>query len=165
MILIKPRNTFVLSVGGSVFAPNGKDQKIDIPYLNHFEKFIRAQIAKNRRFFIVCGGGWKPGWSTDYCSALIANDYHLNLVINLSNIDQVYDKDPNKFPDAKPIAKMNWQELTGLVGKDWQPGLNAPFDPIASKLAKEIKLKVIICNGHDLDNVGKILDNQEYTGT
>ena len=51
MILATPKNSFVLSVGGSVFAPNGEDNRIDIRYLHDFEAFIRKQIAKDRRFF------------------------------------------------------------------------------------------------------------------
>ena len=50
-------NTFVLSVGGSVFAPNSSG-KIDIDYLKAFEAFIRKQVALKRRFFIVTGGGY-----------------------------------------------------------------------------------------------------------
>ena len=51
--------TFTLSLGGSVFAPNGDKSSIDIEYLKSFEQFIRKQIAeKNRRFFIITGGGY-----------------------------------------------------------------------------------------------------------
>jgi len=96
---------------------------------------------------------------------LLANDYHINTVINLSNIDQVYDKDPNKHKDARPIDKMGWDELTGLVGKAWRPGMNSPFDPIAAQLGKKIGLKVVIANGHDFANLAKILDGKDFTGT
>ena len=229
--------TFTLSLGGSVFAPNGDKSSIDIEYLKSFEQFIRKQIAeKNRRFFIitgggytarqyrdaaveaagsdltnedldwlgthatrlnahllrtifrdgaypwilkhydmvdkkaedysvVVGGGWKPGWSSDYCAVNAAVDYKAKLLLNLSNIDMVYDKDPNKFDDSKGIAKMAWRDLIGIVGTEWKPGLNSPFDPIASKIAMEKKLKVVICNGHNLDNVAKILDGEEFVGT
>ena len=114
---------------------------------------------------MVVGGGWKPGWSTDYVAVVLGKQLGAKRIINLSNVDYAYDKDPNKYSDAKPIKKMTWDELTGLVGTDWKPGMNSPFDPVACKLAKDIKLKVIICNGHDLDNVGKILDGKEFTGT
>lgn len=236
MILDTPKDMFVLSVGGSVFAPNGERSQIDIPYLHNFEAFIRKQIAKKRRFFLVIGGGytarqyrdaakkaagrdltdedldwlgvhatrlnahlfrtifrdvaypwilkhfdmvdknaasypvvicggWKPGWSTDYDAALIANDYHINTVINLSNIDMVYDKDPRQYEDARPIKTMSWNELTDIVGNEWKPGMNSPFDPIAAKLGQKAGLKVIIANGHNFDNLEKILDGKEFTGT
>ena len=53
------QKTFVIDLGGSVFAPNGNGNKgINFIYLRQFEKFIRKQIAKKRRFFIVTGGGY-----------------------------------------------------------------------------------------------------------
>jgi len=230
------KNTYVLSLGGSVFAPNGEKSRIDIEYLHQFDKFIRKQVALKRRFFIVTGGGytarqyrdaaaqaagnhiadedldwvgihatrlnshlfrtlfrdiaypwvlkhyemvdkkalsypvvmcagWKPGWSTDYCAVTVAEDYKIKTVINLSNIDSVYNKDPLKNKDARPIEKLQWSELLNLVGSKWSPGLNSPFDPIASRLAKKIKLKVIVCNGHNFKNLEKILEGKKFTGT
>jgi len=129
--------------------------------LKHFDMVDKNAV----NYPIVICGGWKPGWSTDYDAALLANDYHINTVINLSNIDQVYDKDPNKHKDARPIDKMGWDELTGLVGKAWRPGMNSPFDPIAAQLGKKIGLKVVIANGHDFANLAKILDGKDFTGT
>src|SRR5690606_11871023 len=87
---------------------------------------------------VVIGAGWKPGWSTDYDAVILARDYGANLIMNLSNIYYVFDKDPNQFPDAKPIKRLTWEELEQLVGTEWSPGINAPFDPIAAQLAKKL---------------------------
>src|SRR3989344_7131252 len=32
-------------------------------------------------------GGWKPGWSTDYCAVTMAKNMGIKTIINLSNID------------------------------------------------------------------------------
>ncbi len=114
---------------------------------------------------IVIGVGWRPGWSTDYDAVLLAQDYNVDQVINLSNIDMVYDKDPNKFKEAKPIKRIKWKEMRKIVGSKWKPCLSAPFDPIASKLAQEIGLKVIICNGHNLENLDNIIEGRKFVGT
>lgn len=114
---------------------------------------------------IVIGAGWKPGWSTDYDAVVLARDYGGKLIVNLSNIDWVYDKDPNKFKDAKPIKKMTWSEVEKIVGDKWTPGLNAPFDPIATQLAKSLGLTVVVTNGKDFDNLEKIIIGQKYKGT
>ena len=39
----------------------------------------------------------------DKLSALVASKIDADLLIMLSDIDALYDKDPRKFPDAKPI--------------------------------------------------------------
>jgi uridylate kinase len=114
---------------------------------------------------IAVAAGWKPGWSTDYCAILLCQDYAATEVINLSNIDTVYDKDPNKHTDAKPIDNISWVDFRKLVGDTWTPRMNAPFDPIASKLASELGLKVAILNGNNLDNVRDYLDGKSFIGT
>jgi uridylate kinase len=114
---------------------------------------------------VIVGAGWKPGWSTDYIATLFAEDYHVKTVINLSNITQVFDKDPAKFTDAKPKDHMNWPEFRAMVGDKWSPGLNAPFDPIAAKRADELGLTVAVMNGKDIDNLENYLEEKPFIGT
>ncbi len=114
---------------------------------------------------LAIGAGWKPGWSTDYDAVMLARDYEANIIINMSNIDWIYDKDPAKYKDAKPLKKIIWDEMEKLVGDKWSPGFNAPFDPIATKLAKKLKLTVVIANGNDLINIQKIINKESFKGT
>ena len=114
---------------------------------------------------IYVGGGWEPGCSTDYDTVLIANKTGSDTLINLSNISQVYDKDPKTNPEAKPFEKMSWSELRAIVGDKWIPGANVPFDPIAAKLAEESGLKVVMMNGRDLDNLQNFLNGKDFVGT
>lgn len=226
------KDTFVLSLGGSLVVPHGG---IDTNFLIAFNKFIRKEVSsKKRRFFIVVGGGattrhyqlaaqkvrgekivdedldwlglhatrlnaqlirtifrdiadhrvikhyevilkitqpiavaagWKPGWSTDYCAVTLCQDYGVRQVVNLTNVDQVYDKDPKVFPNAKPLVDMSWKSYRVIAGDKWRPGMNLPFDPIASKLADELGVTVKILNGNNLENLGKALDNKSFHGT
>lgn len=114
---------------------------------------------------LAIGAGWKPGWSTDYDAVILARDYGANIIINMSNIDWIYDKDPAKYKDAKPLKKITWDGMGKLVGDKWSPGFNAPFDPIATKLAKKLKLTVVIANGNDLINIQKIINKESFKGT
>jgi uridylate kinase len=114
---------------------------------------------------IVIGAGYKPGWSTDYVSVLIAKKHDVKTIINLTNIDYVCDKNPNEFPDAKPLKEIDWKSFEALVGPKWSPGLNAPFDPKASKLAAKLKLKVAMINGKDLSRLEDFLNNKPFIGT
>jgi uridylate kinase len=114
---------------------------------------------------VVIASGWKPGWSTDYCAALLCEDYGIKQMVNLSNVDKVCDKDPNKFEDAKPIDNINWPEFRKLVGDEWIPGMNAPFDPVAAKKAEDLEIRVAVLNGNDFENVRKYLDGEKFVGT
>lgn len=114
---------------------------------------------------VLVAGGYRPGWSTDYVAVLLAQKYKAKLVINLSNIDYVRSQDPRIFPDAKIVKDISWSDFKQIVGNEWHPGLNAPFDPIASKLAAELKLKVAVINGRKLINVQKFLNGENFQGT
>jgi len=52
-----------------------------------------------------------------------------------------------------------------MVGDKWVPGANVPFDPIASRHAQELGLKVICAEGKNLENLRKIIRGEEFTGT
>jgi uridylate kinase len=114
---------------------------------------------------ILVAAGWRPGFSTDFDAVILAKYLGIKKVINLSNIDYVCDKDPNKFPDAKKIEEISWADFRQMVGDTWDPGMNAPFDPIASKEAQEIGLEVAIMNGKNLDNLREYLEGKSAKGT
>ena len=114
---------------------------------------------------IAIGAGWMPGCSTDYDAVIFARDHKAKLIINMSNIDYVFDKDPGKFSDAKPLKKITCEAMKKLVGDKWIPGHNSPFDPIATELAKSLKLTIVIANGNNMENIKKIINGEEFKGT
>ena len=136
-----------------------------------FRKQAHPQIIKSPTFHIfskesvVVASGWKPGWSTDYVATILAQEYDIKTIINLSNVDYVYDKDPRKFSDAKKLEKITWQDFRKIVGDKWDPGLNAPFDPIASQKSEKLGLEVVIMNGKNIDNLKDYFDNKKFKGT
>ncbi|MBU1198516.1 MAG: UMP kinase [Nanoarchaeota archaeon] len=114
---------------------------------------------------ILIGSGWKPGNSTDYIAVLLAKKLDVKKVINLSNIDYVYDRDPAKYSDAHPFIEMTWEEFRGRFGDEWDPGLNSPFDPVASREADKNGMTVYIVNGAKLENLDNILEGKGFVGT
>ena len=52
-----------------------------------------------------------------------------------------------------------------MVGDEWTPGKNCRFDPIASKKASELGMKVICAGGKNISNIQAILEDKEYFGT
>jgi uridylate kinase len=127
--------------------------------IEHYEVIRKAEEP------VVVASGWKPGWSTDYCATLLCEDYDVRSFINLSNITQLFDRDPKEFKDAKPIDNITWADLRKIIGDDWTPGLHAPFDPIAAKKAQILGIKVAIMSGSDLGNVKNFLEDKKFVGT
>jgi uridylate kinase len=114
---------------------------------------------------VLVAAGWKPGFSSDYDAVILAERFQAAMVINLSNIEQVYTDDPRKNPGAKPIDAISWADFCAMVGDEWVPGKNVPFDPIASRHAAKIGLKVICAAGKNLPNLEKILSGENFLGT
>jgi len=139
--------------------------------LTIFRKHAYYRVIKNPKEKvafkekILIAAGWKPGFSTDYDAVLLAKTYGSKTVINLTNVDYVYDKDPYKFKDVKHFETISWSDYLKLINSKWIPGLSAPFDPIASKLAKRFKLSVVILNGNRLQELEKFLQNKKFIGT
>ena len=130
------------------------------PYiLKHYEIIRKVEEP------IVVAAGWKPGWSTDYPAVLLCEDYNAKTVINLSNIDKVYSKDPRKFKDAKSYDKISWEAFRKIVGDKWVPGIHAPFDPVAAKKAQDLGIKVVVMDGSNLENVENYFNNKKFVGT
>ncbi len=222
----------VLSLGGSIIAPEG----VDIDFLKRFKAALSSYLSedKERRVILVCGGGaparvyqgalrevypdassnvqdwlgikathlngslvnaifsdiaqnelvtdptsdfvfngqvlvaagWKPGFSTDTDAVYLARRFGGKLVINLSNIKKVYTADPKTDPTATPIDTISWADFRKIVGDEWVPGKNTPFDPIASKIAEEEGMKVICADGRNIENTMAILNgSDDYLGT
>ena len=134
----------------------------DIAHPNIIEHYEIIRKVEER---VVIASGWKPGWATDYCAALLCEDYGVKTVINLSNIKQVYTADPRTNPDAKPLEHATWDEFRKLVGDTWTPGMNAPFDPIASRKSQELGVKTVVMSGDDFDNIEKYFAGETFLGT
>jgi uridylate kinase len=113
---------------------------------------------------IVVAAGWKPGFSSDYVAVEFARRTKSNILVNLTYIDTVYTQDPRLHPDAIPLYTLSWPEYFELIGV-WQPGMHAPFDPVAAKAAHRNKLAVVIINGHKFPNLEAFLNGHKFTGT
>ncbi len=132
---------------------------------NTYRKIITNPNEKvNFNEKILIASGWKPGFSTDYDAVLLAKNLGVKKLINLTNIDYVYTRDP-KFSDAKPIKEISWKEFRNLLPEKWDPGLNTPFDPVAAKEAEKLGLEVVVMDGKNLKNFKNYLEGKGYIGT
>lgn len=127
--------------------------------INNFEDKLFFEKA------IFVGSAYKPGQSTDWDAVLAAKKVGAKTVINLSNTNYVYDSDPKKNSDAKKIEKISWAEYRKIIPTEWNPGLNTPFDPIASRDAEEAGIEVVIINGKPVSNLADYLETGKVNGT
>ncbi|HPA49885.1 MAG TPA: UMP kinase [Methanofastidiosum sp.] len=122
-----------------------------------------ADITMNSRILIAAG--WKPGFSTDYDAVILAERFHAEKILNLSNVSQIYSADPKVDPNAKPLLHISFDSLLQMIGTEWDPGANVPFDPIAAAKARELGITVIFASGKNLMNFADILNDKPFIGT
>jgi uridylate kinase len=138
---------------------------------NIFVGYAHQQVIKNPTIDIdsdepiIIAAGWQPGCSTDYDAVLMAKNLGATKLVNLSNIDYVYTADPKKDPHAKKIEKTDWTSFRKLLPEEWDPGLSAPFDPVAAKEAESLHLEVAVINGKKLEQFSNYLDKKPFVGT
>jgi len=114
---------------------------------------------------IVVTGGLQPGQSTSAVAALVAEYWGADLLINLTNVDKVYDKDPQKYSDAKPLDKITPEDFLDIISKqEEEPGKYALFDKVGCEIIKRSRLKVVFTNGQDPANIFKAVKG-ESVGT
>ena len=114
---------------------------------------------------ILIGAAYEPGKSTDWDAVLAAKHIGAKKIINLSNIDYVYDSDPKLNPNAKKIENISWADYRKIIPAEWTSRLNSPFDPVASEMAQKEGIAVMIMNGTPIDNLAKCLNGEKFSGT
>lgn len=188
---VKQGNRFAIIVGGGKLAriwqeagvKLGVKSKEDLDWIGiratHANmELVRAMFGKNAyshviidpaekvgHYKIIFGAGYKPGSSSDYDTVVRAKTIGAKTIINLSPVAYVYDKNPKKFKNAKPLPYLTWQNYFKIIGKKWLPGGNYPFDPVASLCAQKAKLKVVVLNGRNFKNLENFLLGKKFKGT
>ena len=77
------------------------------------ETYIRRRAIRHMekdRIVICAAGTGNPYFSTDTAAALRAAELDCNMIFKATQVDGIYDKDPNKFKDAKKVDKISYSE-------------------------------------------------------
>ena len=115
---------------------------------------------------IVIMGGTIPGHSTDLVGAELAEKTGANKFIIATNVDGIYDKDPNKYSDAKQLKEVTIIELIKKYGTEWNSaGSNVVIDGPALELINKAKIPAFVVNGKRLNQLEKVMTNQLFDGT
>jgi len=115
---------------------------------------------------ILVMGGTEPSHSTDAVAALMAEWVKADLLVNASNVDCVYDKDPRRFPQAKPLKSIRIDGLIKLLdGQSVAAGQYPLMDPTSLKLIKRSKIRTVILNGRNLCNMEDAIESRPFEGT
>ena len=114
---------------------------------------------------VVLMGGLTPGQSTNAVAALAAESIGADILLNATNVDGVYDRDP-KEPGAKMLKTVDIKKLRSILADSGtRAGEYKLFDPVAIKVVARSKIKAVIFNGNDPENLRRLVGKGEEIGS
>jgi uridylate kinase len=113
----------------------------------------RIEEVDGLREGIFVMGGTVPGHTTDAVSAMLAAHVGADLLINATNVDGVYEKDPNLDPTARRFNRLTYDELIKIVETNHRAGLSTVFDPKAAQIIRKKGIKTAIIDGRKVENI------------
>ncbi|GHR73912.1 uridylate kinase [Helicobacter pylori] len=116
-----------------------------------YRKAIR-HLEKGRVVIFGAGTG-NPFFTTDTAATLRAIEIGSDLIIKATKVDGIYDKDPNKFKDAKKLYTLSYNDA--LIGDI------EVMDDTAISLAKDNKLPIVVCNMFKKGNLLQVIKHQQ----
>ena len=109
-------------------------------------------------------GGLHPGQSTNGTAALIAEKIKAEEFLNATDVDGIYDSDPNKNKKAKKFARIDIKDLRNLlVREDSMAGGYDLMDIVALKVIERSKIQTRIIDA-EIKTIEKAL-NGKHVGT
>ena len=112
----------------------------------------KRHLEKGRVVIFACGTG-NPYFTTDTAAALRAKEMAAEVILKATKVDGVYDKDPNKHPDAKMYKHLTY--LNVLTDKI------QVMDATAISLCMEEKLPIRVFNITVEDNIPRVIAGED----
>lgn len=125
------------------------------------EELSVAKLIKN----VIVIGGLQPGQSTTSVSVEVAEFVNADELLILTDVDGIYDKDPNKFKNAKLFRNLTYDKLQEIIvdsaeDKQAAAGEYRIFDAVSLQILKRSNLKVIVISGKDLREFKKFWNGE-----
>ena len=128
-------------------------RQIAEPYIRN--RAIR-HFEKGRIVIFGCGTG-SPFFSTDTAAALRGVEINADALLKATNVDGVYDKDPNKFDDAVKFDEISFHDV---MVRDLMV-----MDSTAFSLCKDNDMPIIVFNLSDPDNIIEVVEGKKIGTT
>ena len=119
----------------------------------HSEEDLK-KLYKEGTVIVFSGGTGHIGCSTDTAASMKAIMIGADVIIKLTNVDGVYDKDPNKYSDASMYKKLTHQEVLD------NPEIKV-MDLKCIKDCMEENKDILVINFNDKENLIKVLNGED----
>jgi uridylate kinase len=128
---------------------------------------VRDAVAQLATGSPVVLGGTEPGHTTDGVASLLAVRLRAGRVVNATDVDGVYDRDPRAGPGARRIDRLSWTEFRGMVHRasSGEAGQHLPFDRLGADLLDRAHIPLAVVDGRSLPDVRAAVRGEAFRGT
>jgi len=128
---------------------------------------VPAVVEQLRHGSPVILGGTEPGHTTDGVAALVAVRIRAARVVNATNVDGIYDRDPRADPSARRLEHLSWPEFRAMVhaATTGQAGQNFLFDRLGADALARAKISLVVVPGRDLPNLEAAIAGRPCRGS
>lgn len=127
------------------------------PFARHYSTEKVDQFLKSGGVAILAGGTGNPFFTTDSASALRAAELKMDLLLKGTRVDGVYDRDPEKYPNAVKYNQLSYEEA--LINN------LQIMDRTAFTLCLENQIPIVVFDFNRAGNLIKIIDGEEVGTT
>lgn len=114
---------------------------------------------------VVVMGGLTPKQTTDAVAVKAAGVFKANFVLKITDVKGIYDKDPDKYKDARIFDHISSEELLNMIKHDkFIAGRSPIVDPVAVKIIQKSKILMVVL-GSDVENMKRFIHKRKYIGT
>ncbi|MHA2288591.1 MAG: UMP kinase, partial [Promethearchaeota archaeon] len=127
----------------------------DLAYPQVSKSFEELSVAINSHKIVVMGG-LQPGQSTTSVAITVAEYLKAKRLVILTDVDGIYDKDPNIHKDAILLEKLSYDSLQKLIlessgDEQASAGEYRIFDAVSLQILKRSGMNVMVMSGKKLN--------------
>ena len=138
-------------VGAPVYLQSGL--KVAVPFTDDVNSEMAISALDQGKIVVFGGGTGHPGCTTDTASALRAKDIKADMIVKLTNVDGVYDKDPHVYTDAKKYDEVTFDEVL-----EKELGV---MDLAAMEMCMKDNIEIVVMNIEDEKGFENLVDGKK----
>jgi len=139
----------LIKCGCEVYNQSGLEMSI----IDNVDSDKAIEALDDNKIVVFGGGTGKPYFSTDTGAALRAKDIKADMIIKLTNVDGVYDKDPNKYMNARKYEKITFDEV---ITEELQV-----MDLSAMEICRDNNINIVVMNIDDVEGLNNLFEGKK----
>ena len=137
---------------------------LNLQHIPSTEKELK-QMAQKEKLIVTGALGFHPNMTSDGTAAEAAMHLKADLLINITNVPGLFNKDPNKFKNAKQIPKISFKEFYKITKKiKFKAGQHFVLDQSAAGIIYKARIPTAIVT-KDIKNLENLIQGRNFKGT